>query len=58
MSDSLLIVTVIKGLPVEFTPFTAFIEQKDKILTFSEFKVGLGGVAETKIIKEKKRLIM
>ncbi|PIK57781.1 hypothetical protein BSL78_05307 [Apostichopus japonicus] len=40
ISDSLLIAMVLKGLPSEFKSFSTVITQKDKVLKFSEFKVG------------------
>ena len=41
VSEGLLIAMVMKGLPKEFTPFTAVILQKDEKLTFQDFKVAL-----------------
>ena len=47
VSDSLLIAMLLKGLPSEFRPFSTVITQKDKALTFSEFKVALRSYEET-----------
>ena len=47
ISDSLLVAMVLKGLPLEFKPFCTVVTQKDKALTFSEFKVALRSFAET-----------
>ena len=40
---------VLKGLPPNFKPFTTFITQKKKTLTFSEFKVCLRSYEETEL---------
>ena len=39
ISNELLIAMVLKGLPLNFKPFTTVITQKKKTLTFSKFKV-------------------
>ena len=39
ISDSLLVAMVLKGLPPEFKPFATVITQKDKAVTFAEFKI-------------------
>ena len=42
ISDSLLIAKIIKGLPSEeYKPFSTVVTQKDKDISFSEFKVSL-----------------
>ena len=48
VSDSLLVAMLLKGLPPEFMPFSTVITQRDKALTFSEFKAALRGFEETK----------
>lgn len=47
ISDGLLIAMVLKGLPATFKPFTTVITQKDKNLTFTEFKIALRSYEET-----------
>ena len=48
ISDSLLIAMIIKGLPsTEYKPFSTVVTQKDKELSFSEFKVSLRSFEET-----------
>ncbi|CAB4032274.1 myosin heavy fast skeletal muscle [Paramuricea clavata] len=48
VSDSLLIAMIIKGLPsAEYKPFSTVVTQKDKELSFSEFKVSLRSFEET-----------
>ena len=48
ISDSLLIAMIIKGLPsTEYKPFSTVVTQKDKELSFSEFKVSLRSFGET-----------
>lgn len=47
ISDSLLVAMVLKGLPIEFKPFVTVITQKDKAVTFAEFKVSLRSFEET-----------
>ena len=47
VSDSLLVAMVIKGLPAEYKPFTTVVTQKDKAISFSEFKVSLRSYEET-----------
>ena len=41
VSDSLLIAMILKGLPSEFKTFSTIVTQKDKQMTFAEFKVAL-----------------
>ena len=41
ISDSLLVAMVFKGLPSEFKPFAPVITQKDKPVSFSNFKTAL-----------------
>ncbi len=50
ISDSLLVAMVIKGLPSSYSSFTAVITQKDKDLSFSEFKVALRNYEDTENI--------
>ena len=47
ISDSLLIAMVLKGFPPDFKSFTTVVTQKDKTLSFSEFKVALQSFEET-----------
>ena len=47
ISDSLLVAMVLKGLPVEYKTFSTVVAQKDKIMSFSEFKVALRSFEET-----------
>lgn len=47
ISDSLLVAMVLKGLPPEFKPFITVITQKEKSISFSEFKVSLRSFEET-----------
>ena len=47
ISDRLLIAMVLKGLPLNFKPFTMVLTQKKKTLTLSEFKVCLRSYEET-----------
>ncbi|XP_014667772.1 PREDICTED: uncharacterized protein LOC106809274 [Priapulus caudatus] len=48
ISDSLLVAMVLKGLPQQqFKPFTTVVTQKDKALTFTEFKVALRNFEDT-----------
>ena len=47
ISDSLLVAMVLKGLPMEFKPFVTVITQREKALTFAEFKVSLRSFEET-----------
>ena len=47
ISDSLLIAMLLKGLPDEFRAFCTVITQKEKDLTFSEFKRYLRSYAES-----------
>ena len=47
ISDRLLIAMVLKGLPLNFKPFTMVLTQKKKTLTFFEFKVCLRSYEET-----------
>ena len=48
VSDSLLIAMIIKGLfSAEYKPFSTVVKQKDKELSFSEFKVSLRSFEET-----------
>ena len=51
ISDSLLIAMVIKGLPSSYNSFTAVITQKDKSLTFPEFKVFLRNYEDTESLQ-------
>ena len=50
INNGLLIAIVLKGLPLNFKPFTAVITQKKKTLTFSELKVCLRSYEETEHI--------
>lgn len=43
---------VLKGLPADFKLFTTVITQKEKPMTFSQFKVALRSYEETEMIKE------
>ena len=52
ISDGLLVSMVLKGLPVEFKPFTTVITQKEKPLTFAEFKVALRNFEDTEKVSE------
>ena len=47
ISDSLLVAMVLKGLPNEFQPFVTVMTQRDKTLTFSDFKVALRNHEDT-----------
>jgi len=47
VSDSLLIVMVLKGLPESFKPFVVVVTQSDKQQTFTEFKTALRSFEET-----------
>jgi len=47
ISDSLLIAMILKGLPPDFKTLCTIITQKDKELTFAEFKVALRSFEET-----------
>ena len=47
ISDSLLVAMVLKGLPSEFKPFATVITQKDKPVSFSDFKTALRSYEET-----------
>ena len=47
ISDSLLITMVLKGLPSEFKTFSTVVTQKEKPMTFAEFKVALRSFEET-----------
>jgi len=47
ISDSLLVAMLLKGLPPQFKTFATVINQKDKAMTFSEFKVALRSFEET-----------
>ena len=38
VSDSLLVVIVLKGLPEDYTPFVAVITQQERIHNFQKFK--------------------
>ena len=46
VSDALLISMVLKGLPLEYKPFSVVIMQSDKDYTFSEFKEALRNFEE------------
>ena len=48
VSESLLVAMLLKGLPPEFMPFSTVITQRDKALTFSEFKAALRGLKKQK----------
>lgn len=55
ISANLLIAIVLKGLPSEFKLLTSIITQKDKMITFREFKGALCSFEETvKMIEENK----
>jgi len=47
ISDSLVIAMILKGLPTEYKTLCTVITQKDKELTFAEFKVALRSFEET-----------
>jgi len=47
ISDSLLIAMILKGLPSEYKIQCTVITQKDKELTFAQFKVALRSFEET-----------
>ncbi|RUS85697.1 hypothetical protein EGW08_006573 [Elysia chlorotica] len=51
IGDSLLIAMIIKGLPTKFNSFTAVITQKDKELTFPEFKIAIRNYEDTEKIQ-------
>ena len=54
ISDSLLIAMILKGLPqTRFKPFSTVVTQKDKALSFSEFKVALRSFEETEKISSE-----
>lgn len=47
ISDTLLVAMVLKGLPMELKKFVTVITQKERALTFAEFKVSLRSFQET-----------
>ena len=47
ISESLLIAMVLKGLPTDFKPFSTVITQREKQMSFSEFKVALRNYEDT-----------
>ena len=47
VSDGLLVAMVLKGLPSDFNPFTTVITQKEKAITFSDFKVASRNYEDT-----------
>ncbi|CAB4039167.1 Retrovirus-related Pol poly from transposon TNT 1-94, partial [Paramuricea clavata] len=47
VSDALLIAMVLKGLPSNFKTFSAIVVQRDKQMTFAEFKVALRSYEES-----------
>ena len=53
ISDSLLTAMVLKGLPKEYQPFTTVITQKEKSLSFSEFKVALRNFEDTAMLQKQ-----
>ena len=60
ISDGLLIVMVLKGLPTEYKPFSVLITQSDKVITFPEFKVSLRNFEENEkvLCKGEKSAVM
>ena len=46
IQDSLLVAMVLKGLPSNFRPFCTVVTQREKVMTFSEFKVSLKSFEE------------
>ena len=54
ISDSLLIAMILKGLPqTRLKPFSTVVTQKDKALSFSEFKFALRSLEETEKISSE-----
>ena len=53
ISDSLLVAMALKGLPSSYSAFSTVVTQKDKDITFLEFKSALKSFEET----EKSRLL-
>ena len=47
ISDSLLMVNVVKGLPSEFKTFNTVVTQREKKMNFTDFKVSLRRFEET-----------
>ena len=61
VSDALLISMVLKGLPIEYKPFSVVVMQSDKDYTFSEFKEALRNFEENEKVLSKNtdgRIIM
>ena len=48
LSDSLLTAMILKGLPSEFNTFRTFVTQRDKQMTFAQFKISLRSIEEEK----------
>lgn len=53
ISDSLLIVILLTALPSEFKLFMAVVTQRNKILTFDEFKVTLRRLEEIEYLNHE-----
>ena len=47
VSEGLMVAMVLKGLPQEFKTFSTVIRQREKPITFSEFKISLRNFEET-----------
>ena len=47
ISDSLLMVMVLNGLPSEFNTFTTVVTQKEQQMSFTDFKVSFRSFEET-----------
>ena len=51
--DSLLVAMVLKGLPREYQSFTTVVTQREKSMSFSEFKVALRNFEDTEKIQNQ-----
>ena len=51
--DSLLVAMVLKGLPREYQSFTTVVTQREKGMSFSEFKVALRNFEDTEKIQSQ-----
>lgn len=58
ISDSLLVAMTMKGLPIQFKPFTTVITQKETPISFAEFKVSLRNFEDTEKIQQTESSVM
>lgn len=53
ISDSLLIAMLLKGLPQDYKPFVTVVNQKEKAITFSEFKTLIRNYEDTEKVNQQ-----